>query len=120
MTAFPRCRAVVVIIVYTPMRQIEEKKSAELTLVMRWISVAVGGDFHSGLPIFGNIFCPKSCEENRTAEAHCANNVANAAPRKPYEGTSKKSPKTLSTAAKAKILNGVLLSNFPINAPCAQ
>ena len=119
-TALPRCKAVLVIIVYTPMRQMELKKSAELTLVMRWISAAVGGDFHSGFPNVGNILSRNSCEVNKSADTHCADNVAHAAPRKPYEGTSKKSPMTLSPAANAKIFNGVLLSNFPINAPCAQ
>ena len=107
-TALPRCKAVLVIIVYTPMRQMELKKSAELTLVIRWISAAVGGDFHSGFPNVGNILSRNNCEVNKSADAHCADNVAHAAPRKPYEGTSKKSPMTLSPAANAKIFNGVL------------
>ena len=96
----------------------ELKKSAELTLVMLDFA-GVGGDFHSGFPNVGNILSRNSCEVNKSADTHCADNVAHAAPRKPYEGTSKKSPMTLSPA-NAKIFNGVLLSNFPINAPCAQ
>ena len=124
MVSEPIFSAVIVIIVYTPMRQSEPSRSMpEMEHICR-IS-APDGSLQSP-HVSGSIRRDVSTRKKTAALTYCAASVAHAAPLTPNPKpphappTAYKSPATLTTAASVNIRSGVLASCNPRHPPCAD
>ena len=130
MVSAPIFNAVIVIIVYTPMRQSDPSRSMpEMEHICR-IS-APDGSLQSP-HVSGSIRRDVSTRKKTAALTYCAASVAQAAPltpnpkpnpkppSPPAPPTAYKSPATLTTAARVNIRSGVLASCNPRHPPCAD
>mmetsp|Transcript_6408 Transcript_6408/g.16340 ORF Transcript_6408/g.16340 Transcript_6408/m.16340 type:complete len:276 (-) Transcript_6408:583-1410(-) len=122
MVSVPSASAVMVIIVYTPMRHREPSSSMPLMAVMSRISCMVGS--RQSAHCSGSMPRRLSTTRNTTALMYCAASVAHAAPAspmfKPALVTAKMSPKTFTTPAMRKMSSGVRASCCPRHPPCAE
>ena len=122
MVSVPSASAVIVIIVYTPMRHSDPRSNIPLTEVMSRISPDVGRRQCDHR--LGSIRFRESTSRKTAAEKYCAASVAHAAPVnprfKPDPLTAHTSPTTFTNPAHRKMRRGVFASCCPRQPPCAE